>query len=170
MQQGGRPSGPPHGAPSHPPIQWAPPKLWTMQTPKLPTEEPFIPDLHAPDGTDQEDKLPAELIEHGYRDPPFVRPLFLLYLWPLHLIYAQIVPYASNEDEEMTFLLSSSSFPPFFPLLLAFPLLFLFYLLSWTITSSFDPQPMLFIKTEGAKTNLFVASSFLVARLRIYAA
>lgn len=71
--QGGRPPGPPHGSTPHPQIQWAPPKLWSMQTPKLPAEEPFIPDLYMPNGTDQEDKLSIDMIEHGFRDPPFVR-------------------------------------------------------------------------------------------------
>ena len=75
-----RPPGPSHGSSTHPPIQWAQPKLWTMQTPKLPTEEPFIPDLHVPNGTDQEDKLSSDMIEHGYRDPLFVRHLAILYV------------------------------------------------------------------------------------------
>ena len=43
-----------------------------MQVPKLATDEPFIPDLQAPNGTDQEDKLSADMIEHGYRDTPMV--------------------------------------------------------------------------------------------------
>jgi hypothetical protein len=53
-------------------VPFVAPKLWTMQIPKLPTEEPFIPDLHGPNGTELEDKLSIEMIEHGYRDPPAV--------------------------------------------------------------------------------------------------
>lgn len=63
---------PPHGPLPSQPVFVAP-KLWTMQFPKsLPTEEPFVPDVHLPNGTEPEDKLTAEMIEHGYRDAPVV--------------------------------------------------------------------------------------------------
>jgi hypothetical protein len=75
-QQLGRPPGPIHGQPLPVQVQFVAPRLWTMQVPKLPTEEPFIPDVYAPYGTEQEDKLSAEMIEHGYRDPPVVRSYY----------------------------------------------------------------------------------------------
>ena len=76
--QGARLPGPMYGQNIPNQVPFVAPKLWTMQIPKLPTEEPFIPDLHGPNGTELEDKLSIEMIEHGYRDPPAVR--FKLYI------------------------------------------------------------------------------------------
>jgi len=73
--QMGRPAGPPHGQMT-PSIPFVAPRLWTMSAPRLSTYEPFVPDLQAPNGTDQEDKLSADMIEHGYRDTPVVRLYF----------------------------------------------------------------------------------------------
>lgn len=72
MQGQGRPMPPSHNPLPPQSMVYQAPKLWNVQIPKLPTEEPFIPDVYLPNGTEQEDKLSVEMIEHGYRDPPVV--------------------------------------------------------------------------------------------------
>lgn len=79
-------SAPPRGTPVHgshrtQDMHFVAPKPWTMQIPKNLPDEPFLADIYGPNGTDIEDKLGADMIEHGYREPPMVRCFIFLMLY-----------------------------------------------------------------------------------------